>query len=63
MSSAVNEFASNWTTPEFQGFVQELADLVDSFDIQPGSDAWRDAEWIWARVVELEKGFWPDTGN
>ncbi|KAJ7451125.1 heme oxygenase-like protein [Mycena latifolia] len=51
-------FANNWSSPEFQQFVDELADLVNASDIE-----WARAEGIWARVVELEKDFWPSDGE
>ncbi|KAJ7102535.1 heme oxygenase-like protein [Mycena belliarum] len=47
-------FAKNWSSPEFQRFVNDLAGLVNASKIE-----WERAERIWARVVELEKDFWP----
>jgi len=38
--SAVSSFAANWTSPEFEEFVKDLADLVDNLEIPPGSKAW-----------------------
>jgi thiaminase len=58
--SAVSSFAANWTSPEFEEFVKDLADLVDNLEIPPGSKAWKRAENIWARIVELEESFWPE---
>jgi len=60
---AVQQFATNWSSPEFKTFVDELAELVDSFDICPGTDLWSRAEAIWCRVVELEVEFWPLEGE
>ncbi|KAF8156002.1 heme oxygenase-like protein [Crassisporium funariophilum] len=57
---AVPRFAENWSSPEFEAFVKELADLVDSLGISPGTREWARAEEIWTRVVELEVGFWPN---
>ncbi|KAJ6573899.1 heme oxygenase-like protein [Mycena vulgaris] len=51
-------FADNWSSPEFVKFVDDLADLVNASDIE-----WTRAEDIWARVVELEKDFWPSVGE
>ncbi|KAJ7171779.1 heme oxygenase-like protein [Mycena crocata] len=51
-------FADNWSSPEFAKFVDELADLVNVSGIE-----WTRAEEIWARVVELEKDFWPSEGE
>jgi thiaminase len=57
--SPVLSFATNWSTAEFKRFVDELAFLVDDVYRNLGGDAWRQAEDIWKRVVELEEGFWP----
>ncbi|KAJ3970576.1 heme oxygenase-like protein [Lentinula raphanica] len=56
---AVLDLCKNWTSPEFVKFVDDLADIVDSLRIKPGSKEWTRAEEIWARVVELEADFWP----
>ncbi|PPQ96847.1 hypothetical protein CVT26_006016 [Gymnopilus dilepis] len=60
---AVRRFAANWSSPEFEAFVNTLTELVDSLGISPGSDAWLRAEAIWHRVVELEVSFWPEDGE
>ena len=62
-ATAVTSFAENWTSPEFEQFVDDLANLVDSLEIVPGSEGWKRAEGIWARVVELEEMFWPEEGE
>jgi len=59
---AVHQFATNWSSQEFETFVNELAQLVDSFGTPPGTDLWSRAEAIWCRVVELEE-FWPEEGE
>lgn len=59
-SEPVKSFVENWTNKEFQGFVGDLAALVDSLDLRPGTFGWNNAEEVWGRVVELEQGFWPD---
>jgi formylaminopyrimidine deformylase / aminopyrimidine aminohydrolase len=51
-SNAVDNFAKNWSSLEFEEFVNELAELVD-FCITPGSSAWGSAENVWKRVIEL----------
>ena len=61
--SAVSSFAENWTNAEFEQFVDDLANLVDSLGILPGSEGWKRAEDIWGRVVELEEKFWPEEGE
>ncbi|PSR70568.1 hypothetical protein PHLCEN_2v13539 [Hermanssonia centrifuga] len=58
-TAVIQEFVDNWTNPEFERFVNNLGDLVNSLDIKPDSEAYSRAEEIWARVVELEKDFWP----
>lgn len=62
-NSAVASFAENWTNDEFVRFVNDLADAVDAFNVQPGSPEWDRAEEILARVVELEEAFWPQEGE
>ncbi|GAV99833.1 heme oxygenase-like protein [Lentinula edodes] len=58
-NSAILSLSDNWSCPEFVKFVDDLADLVDSLGIQPGSAEWSRAEEVWARVIELEADFWP----
>lgn len=60
---AVSSFVSNWTSPEFEKFVDDLAELVDELGIQPGSDGWKRGEDIWTRIIELEEAFWPNEGE
>lgn len=60
---AVASFVSNWTSPEFEKFVDDLAELVDELCIQPGSDGWTRGEYIWERIIELEEAFWPNEGE
>jgi formylaminopyrimidine deformylase / aminopyrimidine aminohydrolase len=55
----VRELIENWTSSDFAKFVDELGDVVDNFKIQPGTKAWKSAEDVWQRVVELEAQFWP----
>ena len=59
----IRELAKNWTCDDFVRFVRDLAELVDAFDVQPGSERWKRAELIWERVVELEEAFWPLEGE
>lgn len=62
-ASSVHSFAQNWSSPEFLDFVDKIAKTVDDLNIQPGSDAWKRAEAIWTRTVELEVDFWPEEGE
>ncbi|KAI0703682.1 heme oxygenase-like protein [Cerioporus squamosus] len=56
---AIRQLVENWTCPEFERFVDDIADLVNRLPISPGTSAFSRAEEIWARVVELEEMFWP----
>lgn len=62
-NSAVASFASNWTSPEFEKFVDDLASAVDELSIQPSSQPGQRAKEIWKRIVELEETFWPEAGE
>lgn len=61
--SPVLSFATNWSTAEFERFVDNLAVLVDDMYKGLGNDEWKYAEGIWRRVVELEEKFWPREGE
>ena len=62
-ANAVSTFTSNWTSPEFYKFVEDLAATVNGFDIPPDSVAWKKAKEIWVRIIELEEAFWPTDGE
>lgn len=62
-AQAVSELVHNWTNSDFVRFVDDIAELVNSLGITPGSSSWGRAESIWARVVELEEAFWPVGGE
>ena len=36
----MESFAKNWSSPEFEEFVNALAELVDDLCITPGTSAW-----------------------
>ncbi|RDX45188.1 heme oxygenase-like protein [Lentinus brumalis] len=59
----IRQLVANWTCPEFERFVDDIADLVNHLQISPGTPAWARAEEIWARVIELEESFWPLGGE
>ncbi|KAF9477958.1 heme oxygenase-like protein [Pholiota conissans] len=61
--AAVRSLAENWSSPEFELFVDTLQRLVDGLEIKPWSEAWFRAEDIWSRVLELEVAFWPEDGE
>ncbi|KAH9941754.1 heme oxygenase-like protein [Epithele typhae] len=60
IAPVVAELADHWTSPEFEQFVEILEGLVNDCGITPVMAAFRRAEEIWARVIELETDFWPD---
>ncbi|RPD75630.1 heme oxygenase-like protein [Lentinus tigrinus ALCF2SS1-7] len=60
---AIRQLVENWTCPEFEQFVDDIADLVNRLQILPGTAPFIRAEEIWARVVELEEMFWPVGGE
>ena len=60
---AVACFVANWTNSEFVKFVRDLADVVNTYGVRPGSQQWAKAEVIWARILELEEAFWPEEGE
>lgn len=56
-----NAFIPNWSSDEFGGFVQDIADVTDELAQREG--ALRKIEVfkaLWLHVLEIEKGFWPD---
>jgi len=62
--TAVDSFATNWTSTEFQRFVDQLGNLVDEVIPPDFSDFTQErAEQVWNWVVELEIGVWPDAGE
>lgn len=66
-NTVVRKLVENWTSAEFEEFVDELERLVD--DLGAGfvgdahADLVRKAQRVWDRVVELEKDFWPEVGE
>ncbi|KDQ58566.1 hypothetical protein JAAARDRAFT_206459 [Jaapia argillacea MUCL 33604] len=62
-TTAISHFVSNWTSHEFVRFVDQLADLVNHLPIHHGSEKWKKAEVIWARLIEIEEEFWPEEGE
>lgn len=57
------EFIPNWTSPEFERFVQEVADVTD--ELAEREEAWRKLEVykaVWEHILEVERRFWPDIG-
>ncbi|KAK6363198.1 hypothetical protein TWF730_000642 [Orbilia blumenaviensis] len=57
-------FIPNWTSDEFEEFVDTLEGLVNGIveeeGVGLGSEAWRRCEGAWKQVLWLEEGFWPD---
>jgi len=59
----VAALAENWSSPAFERFVDDIKDIVSTYNVQPGSKQWETSQRIWDRVVELEDGFWPNAGD
>jgi hypothetical protein len=58
-----NEFIPNWTSLQFEAFVQELADVTD--ELAEREEAWRRVDVfkaVWEHILEVERRFWPDIG-
>ncbi|KAF3081305.1 hypothetical protein TWF569_002247 [Orbilia oligospora] len=57
-------FIPNWTSEEFEGFVDTLEELVNGIvkdeGVEVGSEVWGRCEATWRQVLWLEEGFWPD---
>jgi thiaminase len=53
-------FIPNWSSEEFEGFVNRLRGLVDEIEIEEGSWLWKECEKAWRQVVWVEGMFWPD---
>lgn len=59
---ALNDsFIPNWTSPEFEKFVADIARYTDELARREGASA-SDPRYseMWHRVLEIEKSFWPD---
>jgi len=55
-------FIPNWTSPEFQEFVKDIAEVTDMLAEQEAI-AGRDLkpfEWVWRHVLDIERRFWPE---
>jgi hypothetical protein len=58
------EFIPNWTSPEFVGFVEEIAGFVDKLWEEVGKgteegDMRERVVGLWRRILEAERVFWP----
>ncbi|KAF3245970.1 hypothetical protein TWF128_009311 [Orbilia oligospora] len=57
-------FIPNWTSEEFEEFVDTLEELVNGIvkdeGVEVGSEVWGRCEATWRQVLWLEEGFWPD---
>ncbi|KAG2036760.1 heme oxygenase-like protein [Suillus americanus] len=66
-ANAIRQLTNNWTTPEFEGCVQKMEALANRHFARHhhghSHSAIRAMESICARVVELEKMFWPENGE
>jgi len=59
-----DEFIPNWSSPEFEAFVRDIADVTDELVAREGAlkkiEVFRA---LWLHVLEIERGFWPDVGG
>ena len=54
------EFIPNWTSTDFEGFVQEIADATN--ELAEREEAWRKLDVykaVWEHICEVERRFWP----
>ncbi|KAG9230708.1 hypothetical protein BJ875DRAFT_519128, partial [Amylocarpus encephaloides] len=58
------EFIPNWSSKEFEGFVERIGRLVDEVWGTAGGDVkgrmFAELEDVWRRVLGVERVFWPD---
>ena len=55
------EFIPNWTSAEFEKFVQEIADVTD--ELAEREEAWQRVDVykaVWEHILEVERRFWPN---
>lgn len=52
----------NWTSVEFEGFVEQIGRLVDELarEVAEGGREWGKCEEAWRQVLWAEERFWPD---
>ena len=54
-------FIPNWTSREFEKFVEEIGELMD--ELCAREEGWRRIEVfkaVWEHILSIEQGFWPD---
>ena len=54
-------FIPNWTSREFQKFVEEIGDVMDELSLR--EEGWRRTEVfkaVWEHILGIEAGFWPN---
>ncbi len=60
-SHALHEaFIPNWTSKEFESFVEQLASVTDRWAEKVDKETRNRAEELWFKVLNLESLFWPD---
>jgi thiaminase len=57
-SQALLLLIPNWSSPEFEAFVDAIADLVDELDIPLESEAGRRLFEVWKTTLWYEERFW-----
>lgn len=60
--AALDELIPNWTSKEFEAFVDEIGELVDEFGRTSSREQVDNYEDVWLRCLWFEDRFW-DSGN
>jgi thiaminase len=60
-----SSFIPNWTSPEFESFVNEIAELTDMLAEREDAvgrklDVYKA---VWRHILDVERRFWPDVGE
>ena len=58
------DFIPNWSSEDFRGFVQDLADITDELAAREGALKKIEVfKALWLHVLDIERGFWPEIGD
>lgn len=56
-----DEFIPNWSSAEFEAFVNDIAEVTDELAAREGALKKIEVfKALWLHVLEIERGFWPD---
>lgn len=53
------KFIPNWTSPEFEAFVQDVVSVTDAWARVGNAEHDESCAQLWKRVLDLETEFWP----